>query len=54
MLRFGDLKESRLWFVVLVDNETTVLPDGRVFRDRSKAERFMRGNEGSRLVVQVK
>lgn len=51
---FGERKEAARWYVVLVDNDKTVLPNAYAFRTESEANQFRKYHADSRLVVQVK
>lgn len=50
MLRFGGDIQRVMFYVVLVDSEMTVLPNGYVFRSRYEAQQFQRQHDGARLM----
>lgn len=38
-----------LWFILLRDHQTDLLPQAQVYRDRAQAERAQQRHPGSRL-----
>jgi hypothetical protein len=50
VLRVGESCKLVTFYIVLVDNETTVLPNAHVFRSRAEADRFRTFHADARIV----